>query len=431
MLAPVRVPVPVPPSPFACAALSLSLSLSLAACSKQPAPSSNDASATRLELATTPAHEAASREPATASAPSAQVVAPSRPSSAPPPVAVPAHSCVVRSEQALGAAQRALSGFVGERARVVLVDAHGRALTAFESDGDEPFAQRARIELAAAVQRATLQCADRCELAFVDERGQLFATTLEDARFAPPVLLARGLDRRFAPALTQRAGRTFYAYTSSVDDAMHSFLVARVGDKVSAPHDLTPPGHGAAAPSFVHGSREPRLIVIDARAGLSPLLELELDPSGVPKPAEVRTPVSQPYAPPLLAAVRWPSGAIEVFYTLVGRLAMTAIARVPLRVAAEPTALSASRGYGELAFSVAATRDSALIAVEVPTATAPSAQRTLTLKLTDGASTYDALALAHEGEAKQPSLAVDAEGRYLLAYTSADRARVARLACAR
>src|SRR5581483_10852247 len=95
---------------------------------------------------------------------------------------------------------------------------------------------------------------------------------------------------------------------------------------------------------------EPRLVMIDARAGMSPLLEL---PFVGGKPGELRigTPVSQPYAPPLLRAVQLPGEAdVLVAYTALGRLAATAVGYVPLHSARAPAALLPSRGYGVIAF---------------------------------------------------------------------------------
>ncbi len=83
---------------------------------------------------------------------------------------------------------------------------------------------------------------------------------------------------------------------------------------------------------------------VSAGRSLLAIDTLEVQPGEV----VVRTPVSQPYAPPLLSAVQWSDGTAEVVFSAVGRMAMTAIARVSLRTAMDPVALLPSTGYGAL-----------------------------------------------------------------------------------
>jgi hypothetical protein len=349
-----------------------------------------------------------------------------------PSVAVAKHSCVVRSDQELGSGERTAVAFLGGRALVIASESSGRSLALFTQQQSEPFVRRASRSLSASAQRVTLVCRDDCELALVDDKARLLAFEVAGERIEEAGVLASGVDRRFAPALYKQAERSLYAYTSTVDEAMHTLLVVRSAGRASAPRDLTPLGHGAAAPTFVLGAARPTLVAIDARAGMSPLLEITFDERASPQPASVRTPVSAPYAPPLLAAVAWAGdGDTEVVYTAIGRAAMTAVGRVPLRSASEPTALSPSRGYGELAFSAAWAEQAALFAIEVPSGVPAAAKRTLTFKLSDGSHTYDALSIDGAGEAARPSLAASSiQGEYLVGYTSAGKVHAALLACA-
>lgn len=401
------------------------------ACSKPKAPAARKAPPVEPSPPSEPAPSsvAPARPPQDEVAHAGASPEPGRSGSAAPAV-VPEHRCVVQREHALGAGEQALVGMLGTTAVAVVLESGGRTLALWsDAAGEGGFVRGAVHPLAASAQRASLHCAERCELALVDERARLLSFAIDAERILEKGALATGLDRRFAPAVTQHGKSVLFAYTSAVDEAMHTWLVVR-REKASAPRDLTPPGHGAAAPSFVLGSERPLLLAIDARAGLSPLLEFALDDSFAPKGVHVRTPVSQPYAPPQLAGVQWAGDDVEVFYTAVGRAAMTAIGRVPLRVAAEPTALAPSRGYGELRFSAALSpRRTALLAVEVPSAPEPASPRRLALKLMSKSRTHDALTLARDGQAARPSLVARGEGAYLLAYASHGKLYAAELAC--
>lgn len=342
---------------------------------------------------------------------------------APPPV----HGCTVRRTVALGAPfQRGYAGFAGDRPIVVGSAEDGRLLVALDPAAS-PQRSGARLALADKLARGALHCDLRCVFSYVDERARLLSVALDAAQFDRPVLLARGVDRRFAPALGVLAGTLLVSYTASVGETMHTFLVSASG---GAPRDLTPAGHGAAAPTFILGESPPGLVMIDARAGVSPLLEVGFDARGNPLDVRVRTPVSQPSAPPLLAAVAL-GGEVEVFYRVIGKLAMTAMGRVPLRQARTPTPLFPSRGYGELELSVARGRHVVLVAAEEPTAPPPDSPRTLALKLLDGADTRDVLALGSATQpAARPSLAASPRaGTFLLAYVQASTLYGSVLAC--
>jgi len=339
----------------------------------------------------------------------------------------PAGGCVLRHEQALsqGAEWAVAASLAGGPVAIAL---EGSTLALWTSSATG-FTRTATQALDAKAQRAAAACTGaRCELAVVDERARLLALSLTSTGLSAPRTLASGLDRRFAPAIINVGARVLYAYTANVDKAMHTFWLESKNGKASAPQDLTPLAHGAAAPSFVLGSKLPTLVVVDPWAGLSPLLELHFGLEGPPSEAVVRTPVSQPYEPPLLAAVEWASGDVEVAYTAVGRLAMTAVGRVPLRKASEPSALSPSKGYGELWFAAARSATRALFALEVPVDSKPNAAREITLKLLDGSSTGQGPTFA--ADARHPSVAsLRDPGEYLVTYARGTTVFAALVGC--
>jgi len=400
------------------------------ACTKPsapPGPTRDEAVA--ADLPSKQASEAPPESPPSVS-PRAPPPAPAKPARTQPQKAPPSGSCLVRRESVLDPhAERALAANLDGRAAAIVFEKEGHTLALYTSGSDGSIQRTAERALDGKAKHGSVSClAARCELAIVDERGRLLALQVASGQLSLPRVLASGLDRRFAPAVHQTDARTLHAYTANVDEAMHTFWVATQDGKSSVARDLTPVGHGAAAPTFVLGSKRVTLVVADAHAGLSPLLEFTFANVGDPSAAQVRTPVSQPYEPPLLAAIEWPSGEVEVDYTAVGKLAMTAVGRVLLRQTTEPTALSPSRGYGELSFGVARSQKRALFAIEVPVDASKDAQRQIQLKLTDGNTTTAGPMLAVGSH--RPSVASLAEaGEYILSYSQGDEVRAALIGC--
>jgi hypothetical protein len=263
-------------------------------------------------------------------------------------------------------------------------------------------------------------------IAWVDGQGAVHAVTYEARKFGAVREVGRGADRRFAPALFERGAHSLLAYTASVDEVMHTF-VQRSSDP---PVDVTPLGHGAAAPTFVRGQDAPSLIVVDARAGISPLLEVNFGADGKPQPAQVRTPISQPFAPPLLRAVAVPDGEIEVAFSALGKLAASAIGRVPLRRAVSALPLHASRGYGEIAFDVALTGHAAIFAMQVPRDEKPAAPHQIEVAWLDKSGDGRTFVLTKGASATAPSIAsTPLPGEALVGYVSDQKAYVVRLRC--
>lgn len=272
-------------------------------------------------------------------------------------------------------------------------------------------------------------------LGVVDEQGTVWSLGYAAGQWSEPKLIAKGADRRFAPALYEDGAISLLAYTATVSDVMHTFVV-----RSAAPPgvDATPQGHGAAAPTFVQGVKEPRLVFLDARAGVSPLLEVGFDAALAPLAAEVRTPVSQPYAPPLLRAFAVPEGEAEVAFSAVGKLAATAIGRVPLRRALPAVALHPSRGYGEVGFDVALSGRAAVFALEVPQNEQPSAAHVIEVHWLDKAGDGNTLLLtppaagasANAASALRPSIAATPlPGELLVGYVQGTQAQLVRLRC--
>jgi hypothetical protein len=302
-----------------------------------------------------------------------------------------------------------------------------RAPSAFES-----FTHVAQLELASKPRRAAFLCNEQRALAtWVDERAQLMLADVHDGKFSTPRSLAEGVDRRFAPALQALGTQTLLAFTRSVGDAMHVQLAHLEGERLTQ-EDLTPQGHGATAATFVIGQRPPRLVMIDAHAGVSPLLEVDFDAHGKPAPAVVRTPVSQPYAPPALQAAVVSSTRTVVAFTAIGRAAATAIGMVPLHVAEAASALVPSKGYGELALSAARSGEVTVFASEAFREPTKDAPRIVLASVVGEQGAGQALELGTSAaSASSPSLVAGAAaGEFVLAYSAEDGLRVVQLVCA-
>lgn len=235
-------------------------------------------------------------------------------------------------------------------------------------------------------------------LAWIDERGDLWLVEVGARKLGTPRVLVKGVDPRFAPALAEHSGQLLVAYTQTRDGAMHTMLT-RVRGSETKSQDVTPTSHGAGAASFVLGSEKPVLVMLDARAGVSPLLEVPFDAKGEPLTAIVRTPVSQPYAPPLLSVFEL-AGQAQAVFTAIGRAAATAVGIVSLRRAEAPRPLVPSLGYGELHFDVSLGEGAVIFASESPTAPSLEASRDLVVMRID-----------EKGEG--PSLTIKAEASSL------------------
>jgi hypothetical protein len=200
----------------------------------------------------------------------------------------------------------------------------------------------------------------------------------------------------------------------------------------STVEDVTPSGHGASAPTFVQGATPPSLVVVDAHAGVSPLLEFTFDAQARAQPAQVRTPVSQPYAPTALAAVQLSSTRSVVAYTAIGRVAATAIGLVPLRTPEAPTALVPSFGYGELGIGAAQQAGLGVFAVEAFREDKKDSARKVLVGVVDEKGAGELLELgAASADASAPSISAgEQQGDFTVAYSAPREIRLALLHCA-
>jgi hypothetical protein len=424
------------------------LALACLGCGRAAEPSAGSAPerASSVAAADAAAREAAAVERAGASsgAPVAAPGASTAPAGAGPtplvpvatrgtPGATPARGCRLTQELALrDDAARAWAAASGAEPQFLVLRADRRNLEWWR--GSPPAVQGTR-RFEVPIARLSLlpdgaRGADRFSVVYVDDKGVLARVRYDAQQFGAPQQLAQEADRRFDPALALAGGQLLVAFTRTVDQAMHTFVL-RAGQASAAPRDVTPPGHGAAAASFVIGVEAPILVMIDARGGVSPLLELPFDAAGKPGEVIVRTPVSQPYAPPALSAAAVPGGELEVAFTAIGKLAATAIGRVPLRRAVAPTALHPSRGYGELSLSSARGVRALVHALEVASAPEQHAPHQIELKWIDAQGEGETLPLpASADSARLPSLAALRRGSFALAFVRGAQARIAFLECA-
>jgi hypothetical protein len=345
------------------------------------------------------------------------------------PGAPPARGCKAARERVLrDQAARVWVVAGGAEAQFLVLRADRRTLEWWRGD---PPARRAARSFDAPIARLSVvrdrSPADAYSAVLVDDKGRLARVRYEAEQFGAPQALAQDVDRRFDPALALAGGQLLIAFTRTVDERMHTFVVR---PNAGAAQDVTPPGHGAAAASFVLGVEPPILVMIDARGGVSPLLELPFDAAGRPGAVVVRTPVSQPYAPPALSAVAVPGGEVEVAFTAIGKLAATAIGRVPLRRAEAPHALHPSRGYGQLSLASALGARAVVHALEVPRDASKDAPHQIELKWIDARGEGEGFVVSGGDESsRQPSIVALGRGMFELAFTRGSEARALLLAC--
>ncbi len=401
--------------------------LCLAACDKPSAPSAKPATDVPRESArVSPAAPPAPASPSSVSEPAS---APSAAAKQLAQVKLEPRGCVRADELVVHpSAARVLLPTQDSTLEALVLHKDVKQLEWWSGRHGESAQRTATLALSSSAQRIALvrRAAGLYVIAWVDGQGAVQTVQYEAGKFGAVRSVASGADRRFAPALFERGSYSLLAYTASVDEAMHTF-VQRAADP---PEDVTPPGHGAAAPSFVLGADTPSLIVVDARAGISPLLELEFGADGKPRSTQVRTPISQPFAPPLLRAVALPGGEVEVAFSAVGKLAASAIGHVPLRRAVAALPLHASRGYGELAFDVALSGRAAVFAMQVPRDEKPNAPHQIEVAWLDKSGDGKTLVLTKGAAASAPSIAATPlPGELLVGYVSEQKAYVVRLRC--
>jgi hypothetical protein len=313
-----------------------------------------------------------------------------------------------------------------EQLFVVQIDAEGRPkpVTAFDVQPPHPRARLAPPGLSA-------RDDNDVTVALVDGAGTLWARRL---RMGPggggtAVEVARGVDTRFAPAVTHSEARELIAWTTgSTPMRTHLATLASTGI-VSARHDLTPEAMGAAAPAFVSGSSPPSLLMVDARQGMSPLLNVDLGSDGTPKPAKVVLPLSTVSTPPVIVGASASIGAY-VGYTGVGSAATSAVGLVAIEpLVGSPSALVPGTGYGLLHVAATTAPRALLFAADAPTAPAKDAPREIHVHVIGKNGPGTALVIKGHGGASHASIARDGAGTVGVAFNSSSGVYVARLRC--
>lgn len=291
-------------------------------------------------------------------------------------------------------------------------------------------------------------------VAFADGKGKLSLRRLRvgggGGGGGAPLELAVNVDTRFEPAVTHSPERTLVAWTVGSTPMRAQLAVISGAGEVVARHDLTPASMGASAPSFVSGANPPVLVAIDARAGFSPILRIDIGADGTPHPATVALPVSMVATPPELAAASSSIGTY-VAYTGVGSAATSAIGLVAIEpIAGKPEAFVKGTGYGPLHLAAVATPRGVLVAADAPATPEPGAKGAAPQLAAKGAMLPGAskigpreihvrliglqgpgpqTVLRGPGGASHAAIARDDAGNVGVAFSSSSGVYVARLRC--
>jgi hypothetical protein len=268
-------------------------------------------------------------------------------------------------------------------------------------------------------------------LAYTDGAGVLRARPMRLGRagHGASLEIAKGVDTRFAPALTATQDRTLLAYALG-STPMRTLLVALGTDgRVLDQRDLTPAAMGATAPSFVAGSTPPSLVMLDARDGASPLLRVDLAADGTAAPAQVVTAVSMVTSPPMLAAASSSIGSYAA-YTGIGSAATTAVGLLPIApIAGSAEALVPGTAYARLHVSAATAPRAVLFAASAPTAEGKDPPLELRVHVVGLSGAGPAAVVRAAAGARMPAIARDEQGHVGVAFTTPGGAFVAILRC--
>jgi hypothetical protein len=302
-------------------------------------------------------------------------------------------------------------------------DALPDPITAFDLDPPHPQPRKAAPGLAA-------RDDNDLAIAYTDGKGRLHARRLRVGRSGggAALQLAPAVDTRFAPAVAVVQDRTLVAYTLG-STPMHTSLAVLMEDRVIARHELTPSAMGAAAPSFVHGASPPVLVMVDARDGLSPLLRVDLNNDGTPKPAAVVLPLSTVSMPARLAAASSSIGTY-VGYTGLGSAATSAVGLLAISpIVGKPEALVKGTGYGILQVSATSAPRAVLFAADAPITSAKDAPREIRVHVVGMEGPGEASVLRGASGAGNAAIARDEAGDVGVVFTSASGVYLAKLRC--
>ena len=262
-------------------------------------------------------------------------------------------------------------------------------------------------------------------VAGIDGRGRVRAADIATNDPLAEVALgtvAEGADQRFAPAAAALARHRLIAWTDGTGTPMRVRLaMLGLDGTVTARHDVTPQSMGASAPAFAAGVSPPALYFVDARAGVSPIVRVEITADGAPREAAVARPVGTVTTPPRLAVAR-AGNRTFAGYTAVGNAAATAVGYVPLESDdSSPAAIVPGTGYGELHVSAAPGPRAVIFAADAPTAAPPESPREVHVRIVDAQGAGPVLALrAPDGSASDAAIARGAGGVLGVSATAGD-----------
>jgi hypothetical protein len=304
------------------------------------------------------------------------------------------------------------------------VDGRPKPVTAFDVQPPHPRARTAPPGLSA-------RDDNDVTVALVDGDGTLWARRL---RMGPggggsAIEIARGVDTRFAPALTHSEARELIAWTTGSTPMHTQLAVLTNAGTIASKRDLTPESMGAAAPTFVSGASPPSLLMVDARQGMSPLLRVDLGSDGTPSASKVVLPLSTVSTPTALVAASASIGTY-VGYLGVGSAATSAVGLVAIEpLVGSPTPLVPGTGYGSLHVSATAAPRALLFAADAPTAPAKDAPREIHVQVIGKSGPGLATVIAGQGGAANATIARDDTGIVAVAFSSGSGVYVARLRC--
>lgn len=243
--------------------------------------------------------------------------------------------------------------------------------------------------------------------------------------------VAGGVDTRFAPAVAHLDAGTLIAFTKGTTPMQTH--VALLRHKAGPPQvtNITPGHVGATAPAFSKGESPPRLYMVDARDGMSPILASKVAADGTVSQAEVVVPVGMVTSPTRLAVARAAFGT-ALAYVGVGAAATTAIGIIDVAPKpGSPSPMIPGTAYGPLAVAAAAAPDAIYFAADAPTERGNKhPKRAIDIvRLGAGGKQVRTRLVGGAGDAYGVAIARSRDGLLGLAFNQPDAAYFARLRC--
>lgn len=140
---------------------------------------------------------------------------------------LPTSGCALADTQDLTEGTRALASWEQTGPAVYAWSSDARTLARWTREGSGRLVVGSTVAFPEPIARAALVGGATTEVAAVDTRGQLLHVTHATSGFSKPRTLARGVDRRFAPALARTRDVVLTAYVASPREAagaMHTMF---------------------------------------------------------------------------------------------------------------------------------------------------------------------------------------------------------------